>query len=98
MEFVLYWLTTLEHFDVPRESPFEISDFSIYRVASITNYFLVRNGALHPVPPLTGGPLSHLNLYRSCVCCYSLCEFICASFLLCLEDTVYSELSITFVY
>lgn len=34
---------------------------------------------------------SGLNLYRSWVCCHSLCGFICASVHLCLEDTVSFE-------
>lgn len=38
--------------------------------------------------PLRARTLSALNLYRSCVCCPSLCEVIHVSVLLCLEDTV----------
>lgn len=44
MEFVLYWLTTPKHFDIPRENPLKITDFYLYKLASITNYFLIRNG------------------------------------------------------
>ena len=42
-----------------------------------------------------GRGFSILNLCRSCVCCHSLYEFICLSVLLCLEDTVSLESSIT---
>lgn len=38
---------------------------------------------------LNSGTPSPLNLYRSCICWYSLCESICALVLLCLEDSVF---------
>lgn len=47
------------------------------------------------LPHFSAGVWSGLNLCRSCACCHSLCEFIHASVLLCLEDTVYSEPSTT---
>lgn len=41
--------------------------------------------------PLLAEVLSGLNLGRSCACCDSLCEFMCALILLCLDDAVSSE-------
>lgn len=84
-------------FLIPRDNTLKITDFSLYKLASITNNFLVKNELLHPLPFLSAGPPPNWNLYRSCVYCYSLCEFICAYVLLYLEDTVSSELSITSV-
>lgn len=59
-----------------------------------------RNGFLFPSSyPLELVALVHfwsgLNLCGSCACCHGLCEFIHASVLLCLEDTVYLEPSTT---
>lgn len=44
----------------------------------------------------TVGILSSLNLGRSCGCCRSLCESLCVSVLLCLEDAVSLDLFTAF--
>lgn len=59
--------------------------------ASIMTSFMVRGGTFCPLPLLSTGILSDLNLYKACVCCRSLCVFIPASALLCLEDFVSLE-------
>lgn len=52
---------------------------------------LVKGETPGPFPPLSLETPSGLNLCRSCVCCHSLREFICAPVLLYLEDTVSLE-------
>lgn len=47
--------------------------------AGIENTFLGRVGTPCLLPPLSVGTTSDLNLYKSCVCCHNLCEFICVS-------------------
>lgn len=56
---------------------------------------LVRVGSQCPLPHLSAGTPSALNLCRPCANCHSLCEFIYASVLLCLEDTVSMKSFIT---
>lgn len=55
--------------------------------------FLVRDGSPCPLPPLSDGTPSGLDLCRPRACCHSLCAFISASVLLCLEDFPWSHLS-----
>lgn len=62
--------------------------FFLCKQVSITGSFLARDRSLCPPPPLSTGTSSGLNQYRPCGCCHSLCEFICASILSCLGDTV----------
>lgn len=76
MEFVLYWHTTPEHFDIPRRVHWVfIKDFPLYKLTSIANYFLVRNGALHPLPPFSGGhhlTWTYTGLVYAVIVCVSL--------------------------
>jgi hypothetical protein len=64
------------------EIPLKKTNFSFV----IADSFLARGGGLYQLSPLRAGTLSGLNLYRPCTP-KSLCRFICASILLCLEDT-----------
>lgn len=54
----------------------------------IRDSFWVRNGSLCSLPPLSTGILSCLDLCRPCAWRHSPCEFIYASVLLCVEDTI----------
>lgn len=45
--------------------------YSICQSVSITISFLVKGGILCPIPLLSAGTLSGLNVCRSCVCCHS---------------------------
>lgn len=56
---------------------------------------LFRVGTLCSLLPFSAATVSGLNLLRLCVHCYSRCEFLCTSVLLCLLDTVFLELYIT---
>lgn len=47
--------------------------------------------------PLTAETLSGLNQHKSYVCSHNLCEFICIPLLLCLNDAVSLELSISWL-
>jgi hypothetical protein len=38
--------------------------------------------------------LSRVSLYRSCACCHNHCEFICATALLCLGNTIAFALTV----
>jgi hypothetical protein len=49
--------------------------------------FLVRGGYLGQHPPQHRNPI-WLKPAWACACCHSLCEFTCASVLLCMEDSV----------
>lgn len=52
--------------------------FPLHQV-SLANGFLTRGATLCPLPLLCARILSVLILVRSSVCCYNICEFICAS-------------------
>lgn len=56
-------------------------------VAITWNGFWNRDENLYQLLLPYAGILPSLNLWKSCVCCHSLCAFICAS-VLCLEDIV----------
>lgn len=56
---------------------------SLYKETTIANRFLFMARTLYLFPPLSAGILCGLNLCGS----YSICEFIYASVLLCLEDS-----------
>lgn len=43
-----------------------------------------------PISTLNTGTPSRLDLGQCCLCCFSLCEFIHASVLLCLEETTFA--------
>jgi len=60
---------------------------------SVIDSFLVWDGSSCPLPLLSTGTLSGLNLWIPCSSCYSLCEFKFASVLLCLEGTFCLESS-----
>lgn len=54
---------------------------------SLANSFLIRSGTSCPLPELSAGIVSGLNLCRSRACCSCLCELSCsAAAPLCLED------------
>jgi hypothetical protein len=53
---------------------------------SVVDNFMVRGKSPCPLPSLSAGILSGLNLYWYFECCYTLCEFICTLVLLYLED------------
>lgn len=55
---------------------------------SIEDNFLDSSGCPFLHPPLSAGTVYSLIMYRPCTCCHSLFEFICASILFFLEDTV----------
>lgn len=59
--------------------------FSLSQQVSNANGFWVRGGALRPVPLSSAWILFGQNLCRSQACSRSLCEFVCANSLLCLE-------------
>lgn len=88
MEFDLYWSTTLGHGWIYLCYPTGENGLSLSEQPAVTNSFTVMGGRLCPLPPLNAGTPLGLNLCRSYVCCYSLCEFVCASVLFCLEDGV----------
>lgn len=94
MEFDLYWSTTLGHGGCSGMWWIYLARlhwenwFSLSEQASVTNSFILMGGRTCPLPPLNAGTPLCLNLCRYYVCCYSLCEFICASVLFCLEDGV----------
>lgn len=54
--------------------------------------FLLRGGNSCPLSPLCVETTSVLNLSTSCACCCSLCEFVCVSVMLGLENTSFSTL------
>lgn len=56
---------------------------------------LVKNGTVCLLFLLWGGIFSGLNLCRVCSCYTCLCESTCVLVLLCLEDTIFLELSTT---
>lgn len=59
----------------------------LWQRVSITESFLCGSGTLCPLPLLSSGILSGLNLCRSWACCHNCCGFPCASALLCLGNT-----------
>lgn len=54
---------------------------------SVANSFLIRSGTSCPLPELSAGIVSGLNLCRYCAHGHRLCEFLCSPAPLCLEDT-----------
>lgn len=50
--------------------------FSLSQQVAIVTSILIKGGTLCPFLFLSAVILSGVNLYRSCVCCHSLCEFI----------------------
>lgn len=61
-----------------------------------TDSLFSQGGIPHPTFPFQCSILSgFLNLCMSCACCHSLCEFLCISVLLCLEDTTSLKSSTT---
>ena len=69
--------------------------FSLSKQLSITNSYLARCRALWPLPLLHAGILSDLSFCRSHEWCHSLCEVVCASALLGLENDVALESTTT---
>lgn len=54
--------------------------------------FLLRGGNSCPLSPLCVETMSVLNLSTSCACCCNLCEFVCVSVVLGLENTSFGML------
>lgn len=64
------------------------SYFPLCKCVSLEYSFLFRDGNPFLNIPLRAGTVYGLSLSRPCALCYSLWEFICASFLFYMEDTV----------
>lgn len=67
---------------ISRETPLEKSNFFLCEQLTIGDRYLIRDGSWSTSPLSIDAP-SDLDLCRLCACCYSLCEFICMSVLLC---------------
>lgn len=95
IEFFLCWLSTeglawgvtLRVVSMPSEAQLEEAIFSFASRCQLQIASWLWVGKLMSTTPSQHWDLSVLNLCRPCACCPHLCEFKCASFLLCLEDS-----------
>lgn len=74
--------------DIATDIQLEKASFSLWHSISIAKSFLIRGGIPNLLSPLSAGTLSGLNVLPV-LCATSLFQFICASVLLCPEDSVF---------
>jgi hypothetical protein len=72
--------------DIPSETPLKNINFPFPSRFHLQITYLLGVGLTLLL--FSAGILSDLKLCRPYMCCHNLCEFICVSVLLCLEDTI----------
>lgn len=65
------------------------------QITTCVNIFSARGQTSFSSPLLQAGTLPALHLYESCMCCHSLCWFVCESALFCMESMVFLKSSST---
>jgi hypothetical protein len=80
--------------DLPIDTPLNKTDLPFARRCHLQRDSWLGLG-IRTLPSLSAGTLSGLDLWKSCACCHSLCEFVCAPVLLCMDGTVSMGSSIT---